>query len=246
MKSKVKQRKRVLLVEHESGRTDGFLNFVHEHQLKVELDTWRPYLRNPLPNLDFDGLILGGGPMMVRDLKKRKGRFAFYQSELDLIEQLARRNCPILGICLGSQILCDFFGGRVVSGKQAVGWYPVTVHENVSDPLFNSPKLSFPTFHYHRDHLIQLPQGAVPLASSRVSKYEAYRLDRERRIWGCLFHPEMEVRQVQSVFDQNPGLFTRHEICRSDLAPFDDGRLNRHSILRNFFEIVTSDIHRRN
>lgn len=228
--------KKVLLVEHAPGRADGFLNFISEHQSPVKLLVWRCYKEASPPQSDINGLILSGGPMMVNELKN--DQYDFFQAERNLIQLAKERELPTLGICLGAEILCDYFGGHIEPQQWVVGWHAVEILKEASvDPLF-SGITSFTTFQYHRDHLARLPCKALTLVRSVNSTFEAFRIGNSFPIWGCIFHPEMEVKQVQSVFDSNPDVFTQHGVSRNELAPFDDGRRNRHLLLHNFFKIV--------
>lgn len=235
--------KNVLIVEHAEGRADGFMNFIHEHDVAVIAHVWKPYRDKKPPRKRWGGIILSGGPMMVSDLKaSAKKEYPFFPYEQGLVDTAYKNDVPVLGICLGAQIICDHFGGTVIKGKWIVGWHtvrPITT----KDVLFREIDGNITTFQLHRDHLAVLPPTNVLLADSTNDAHEAFRLGR-KRMWGCVFHPEFEVKKVQTIFDTNQKTFARQgiAIAKSALAPFDDGRKNRHRILANFFKIVCEDL----
>ncbi len=227
--------KRILLIEHAPLRADGFLQAHLELAPDSELVVWRCYQESSPPEGDFQSLILSGGPMMVESLVN--GEHPFFETEKAIIMDCADRDIPILGVCLGSQILCHLFGGTVGPEQWVVGWHEVLpTHQGMGDPLFVDVDGGFATFQYHRDHFLVLPRQSEILATSQNSQYEAFRIRRGAgKIWGCIFHPEMDVHLLMKIYNERPELFTVHEVSQQALAPLDDSRANRRRILRNFF-----------
>lgn len=131
--------------------------------------------QTPPEDIKADGLILGGGPTL-----DRSGRCADYLTDLRI---------PILGICLGMQIMGIAFGGKVAPGT--VGGYAEVkvdvVKEN--DILKGLPK-SFKTWASHADQVVQLPGNFEVLASSEVCEIEAMK-HITRPIYGVQWHPEV-------------------------------------------------------
>ncbi len=94
--------------------------------------------------LDADGLVVMGGPMGVGDLDDRP----HLRAELDLIEQALREDRPVLGVCLGSQLLAHVLGADVRPGPQKeIGWADVIITDAAADdPLFRDVDGPFPRF----------------------------------------------------------------------------------------------------
>ncbi len=95
---------------------------------------------------DFTGLIVMGGPMGVYDYH----RYSFLWEEMRLIEQALKENKPVLGVCLGSQLLAASLGAEVRKGKKKeIGWLGVKLTEAAAqDPLWKgveSPFIAYPT-----------------------------------------------------------------------------------------------------
>jgi GMP synthase (glutamine-hydrolysing) len=108
-----------------------------------------------------------------------------------LIEDALRRDLPILGVCLGSQLLATALGAAVKPGpQQEIGWLPVTLRD---DPLWGDAPRQFTAFHWHGD-VFTLPAGATLLASSALTPVQAFR--HGKKAMGLLFHLEVTAPQV--------------------------------------------------
>ena len=127
---------------------------------KLEVRSIQAHAGEPVPvTLDgIDGLIVMGGPMGVHDTDQ----YPFLRDELRLIEQALKRELPILGVCLGSQLLATALGARVRPGKRKeLGWHPLALTPDAGqDPLWKDVGSPFTGFHWHGD-VYDLPQAAV-------------------------------------------------------------------------------------
>jgi GMP synthase (glutamine-hydrolysing) len=132
------------------------------------------------------GLIVMGGPMGVYE----RDRYPFLDQELRLIEQTLRAEKPVLGVCLGSQLLATALGASVAPApSKEIGWHPVMLAEQApADRLLAHVEPSFVAFHWHGD-VFTLPRGATPLAASRRTPHQAYRYG--ENAYGFLFHMEV-------------------------------------------------------
>jgi GMP synthase (glutamine-hydrolysing) len=111
--------------------------------------------------------------------------------ERQLTEQCLARDVPVLGCCLGGQILARALGAKVethASGEY--GWLDISpVGEAARDPLFSVAGTADPVYLWHNDEFA-LPPGAVHLASNEVTPIQAFR---HGRAWGLQFHPECDL-----------------------------------------------------
>jgi GMP synthase (glutamine-hydrolysing) len=139
-------------------------------------------------------LVIMGGPMGVYEAEQ----YPHLRDEQRLIESALRTGAPILGVCLGSQLLAATLGARVYPGAQKeIGWFPVGLRKTaITDPLFASVAGSFWALHWHGD-VFDLPTGAVSLARSDLTEHQAYRF--ERNAYGVLFHLEASIDHVQAM-----------------------------------------------
>ena len=113
-----------------------------------------------------DLLIVLGGPMSVND----EGEFPWLCAEKAFIRQVIDRNRPVLGICLGSQLIASALGAAVRANPQKeIGWLPI-------EGIKVSAPLGIPTttvFHWHGD-TFDLPAGAILLARSVACAHQAF------------------------------------------------------------------------
>lgn len=146
------------------------------------------FFADPLarPALDgIAGLVVMGGPMNVDET----ARYPFLATEVALIERALARGLPVLGICLGSQLLAKALGARVYpNARKEIGWLPIFPTAAArDDPLFRPFGHGEVVFHWHGD-TFDLPAGATLLASSTACRHQAFRYGRSA--YGLQFHVE--------------------------------------------------------
>jgi GMP synthase (glutamine-hydrolysing) len=139
------------------------------------------------------GLVVMGGPMDV----PQADRYPHLKDELRLVESALKRSVPVLGICLGSQLLAAALGARVERGpRKELGWLPVSLEaEARHDPLFGPLPPELVALHWHGD-VFDLPRGASSLARSSLTPHQAFR---HGTAWGILFHLEADGAQVEDM-----------------------------------------------
>jgi GMP synthase (glutamine-hydrolysing) len=140
------------------------------------------------------GLVVMGGPMGVYEAHLHP----HLRDELRLIETALRGGTPVLGVCLGSQLLAAALGARVApSGSREIGWLDVDLLAAAAgDPLLGAAPPRFTPLHWHGD-VFELPRGAVALARSALTPYQAFR--HGDSAWGLLFHLEATAAQVTAM-----------------------------------------------
>jgi GMP synthase (glutamine-hydrolysing) len=131
------------------------------------------------------GLIILGGPMAAYEQDKH----AFLRAEATLLEKAIAGGRPVLGICLGAQLIAQVLGARVYRGdKPEVGWAPVTLTDDGrEDTLFAGSDPSLTVFHLHAD-TYELPPDATNLATSPAYEQQAFRWG--EIVYGFQFHLE--------------------------------------------------------
>jgi GMP synthase (glutamine-hydrolysing) len=233
----MRPRKTVLVVEHAPRRANGILrHLARSADLGLGCHLWRCYEDQSPPEIKFDGLVLSGGPMMVDELTR--GIHQFYPAERALILAAEDAGVPVLGMCLGAQVLAQVFGGVVSPRKWAVGWHTVRpTAAAAGDELFSTID-SFMTFELHRDYVTTLPPEAIELATSDNSGNEAFRISKKSQVWGCVFHPEIDPDEADRIYQIDPQLFMSCGVQRFQLRPPDDGGNSRRKLFSNFAQLV--------
>jgi GMP synthase (glutamine-hydrolysing) len=142
-----------------------------------------------------DAVIVLGGAMHP-DQEETHG---WLRAELDWLGTELERGTPLLGVCLGSQLIARAAGADVYRAPEPeVGWLPVEVTAP-EDPVAAALPSRFDAFQFH-EYTHDLPDGAVELARSRVCT-QAYRLG---SAWGVQFHPEVRLEQIESWAAEEP------------------------------------------
>jgi GMP synthase (glutamine-hydrolysing) len=143
------------------------------------------------------GLVIMGGPMGVYEQAKHP----FLKNEMKLIESFLKEGKPILGICLGSQLLASALGAEVKKGPcKEIGWHPIHLSANAAgDRVYKGQPSSFTAFHWHGD-IFDLPSDAVPLASSDLTALQAFRYG--ENVYGFLFHMEVTREQIKTMLQE--------------------------------------------
>jgi GMP synthase (glutamine-hydrolysing) len=157
----------------------------------LHVQTVKPLAGQPLPPHDeVAGAVVMGGSMNVDEVE----RFPALATEREWLAEAVRRELPLLGICLGAQLLARALGAEVRAGEgPEIGFAAVEVSDP-DDPVLGGLAPSTDVLHWHGD-VFDLPDGAQPLASSTRTEHQAFRAG---NAWGVLFHPEADFALVEA------------------------------------------------
>ena len=185
---------RVWVLQHTPPETLGTITDALEAR-GISAEYVRSFLGDNIPaNMDgADGLILMGGPMSVHDAEQHP----YLRQEMRLIEQALKADKPVLGICLGSQMLASVLGAQIKRGKKEIGWFRVRLEDKAGDdPVWKGVTPAFTAYHWHGE-VFDLPKGAVQLASSEATPHQAFRYG--KNAYGLLFHMEVTENMVREM-----------------------------------------------
>jgi GMP synthase (glutamine-hydrolysing) len=161
-------------------KKDGFN--IHSVQAKQE----------KIPKQEHSLVVILGAPESAND------ELLYLQEEQKLIRRSVEKNTPVLGICLGSQLIAKTFGGRVYRGpKKEIGFFHDLIPEEDSS-LFSGFENPFTVFHWHGD-TFDLPKGAVRLAHSQNYSNQAFQY---QSAVGLQFHLEVNEEMVNLWLDK--------------------------------------------
>lgn len=210
---------RVAIVENTRITHHGQVG-VALHEAAALIDLWKPWADNRLPSTDeADALVVFGGEQSARD----DHRHPYLPALADLMAAYTAAEKPVLGICLGSQLLARAFGAENHLGTAPeFGWVDVSLTEDGrTDPVLGALPQTFPIFQWHSD-TFTLPEGATHLAQSATARHQAFRIG--RATYGTQFHFEASRSVVQDwtrTFPEatdrmSPGWTARHpELART-------------------------------
>lgn len=178
--------RKVLFIQHSHVDRPGLLGETLDG-IGLPLDVIRPDLGQQVPaSLEgFAGLVLGGGPQGAYEQDK----YPYLSSECALVRHAASEGKPVLGLCLGAQLMASAFGARVQRGQREMGFFEVTL-DPISryDPLWRSLPAKFVATHWHGD-VFDIPPGGMRLASSALTPNQLFRYG--HALYGLQFHLEM-------------------------------------------------------
>lgn len=162
------------------------------HRTVRDLDVETGIIANTLSNdeilaMEPDGLILSGGPTM-----ERTGRAEEMVRELDL---------PILGICLGQQLMAKAYGGEIATGRKG-GYAAVRIEILNEDEILKGLGPTTNVWASHADEVIKLPPDFIRLARSDVCEIEAIK-HRSKPLFGVQWHPEVSHTEKGEALLQN-------------------------------------------
>jgi GMP synthase-like glutamine amidotransferase len=144
-----------------------------------------------LPDKDYSLVVILGAPESAND------DLPYLQAEQQLIKNSVEKNIPVLGICLGSQLIAKTFGAKVYSGpKKEIGFYD-DLKVSGNSPFFSGFQNPFTVFHWHGD-TFDLPDGATRLASSEYYPNQAFQY---KSAVGLQFHLEVNEEMVNLWLD---------------------------------------------
>ena len=140
----------------------------------------------------YNGLVVLGGPMNVDQVD----RHPHLPREVSLIREAIEEDLPVLGICLGSQLIARALGANVLpSPEKEIGWYDIAPTQAGSlDPVLGGLRQAEKVFQWHGD-TFELPEGAVLLATAPGCTNQAFRYG--SRVYGLQFHMEVDAPTIE-------------------------------------------------
>lgn len=152
----------------------------------------------------FDALVVMGGPMGVKD----SDNYPWLTEEKQFIAQTIEAEKPVLGICLGAQLIADVMGAPVERNPHSeIGWFPVSVNDQLNNNCLGSTinSSSIDAFHWHGDRF-SIPSGAIPFGSSEACDNQGFIY--QNRVLGLQCHLEVTHQGAQELIHH----------CKEDLV----------------------------
>ncbi|MHB8455092.1 MAG: type 1 glutamine amidotransferase [Acidiferrobacterales bacterium] len=181
--------KNILIFRHAAGEGPGyFARFLERHSLPYRLI--RIDQNEPVPESidDSSGLVMMGGPMSVND------PLPWIPQVLALVREAMAADRPVLGHCLGGQLLSKALGGTITPNPvREIGWLPVQKVENASaDAWLNGLAPEIEVFHWHGE-TFTIPAGATRILASRACPNQGFVIG---KALGLQCHVEMLPKMI--------------------------------------------------
>jgi GMP synthase-like glutamine amidotransferase len=160
-------------------------------QTLIRVDAGEPVPADPTA---YAGLVFMGGPMSVND------DLSWIGPIVTLIQRAVAQGVPVLGHCLGGQLLSKALGGRVTRNPvHEIGWGRVTVAANAQARRWFGDCAEFQSFHWHNE-TFSIPAGAALLASSAYCAHQAFAIGKHL---GLQCHVEMEPAGIRAWLEES-------------------------------------------
>ena len=205
---------RLLVFQHVAAEPLGTLDpLIRRRGHRIRFKNFERHPDAQLNTERYHGLVVLGGPMNVDEHPQR----THLRNEMLAIEAMLKQGKPVLGICLGAQLLAHVLGAAVPRNPvKEIGWYPL--HKTAAgsqDPVLAPLDDTTPVFQWHGCRF-DIPQGAAHLARSNDCEQQAFRYG--DNAYGFQFHLEMDERLIERWL-ANPAY--REELADSGL-PHDE------------------------
>jgi GMP synthase-like glutamine amidotransferase len=201
-----------------------------------EITCTKLYESSELPEIEkIDLLVVMGGPMSVND----EGDYPWLVKEKVFIKRAIDAGKPVLGICLGAQLIASSLGAAVVPNiEKEIGWFPIQAVNVNNDSLFQFPDIA-DVFHWHGE-TFNLPPGATRIAQSKVCENQAFQIG--GNVIGLQFHLETTPGSAQAIVDNCRGELVNGDYIQTEKnilsAPKElYGRIN--SLMEDVLEYIT-------
>jgi GMP synthase-like glutamine amidotransferase len=186
----------------------------------------------------IDFLVILGGPMSVND----EDKFPWLVWEKRFVREVIAAGKPVLGICLGAQIIAGAMGARITPNPvKEIGWFPVHAVDSSDGSVFRFPA-SETVFHWHGE-TFDLPPAAIVLARSEGCRNQAFQLG--KAVIGLQFHLETTPASAREIVAH-----CREELVPSRFVQTEEEILsagpNRYKSINSLMDSILAFLHRSN
>ena len=187
----------VLFIKHIDIEGPGTLGeFLDEKSIPYEIVDVSNGNALPSVTSQYKAIVILGGPMNVYE----EDKYPFLKSEDLLIKTAIIEGTPMLGLCLGAQLIAKAVGAKVGKAEEKeIGWFKVDLTDNgIKDPLFQGLEKEIDVFQWHGD-AFDIPENGLHLGSSKACSNQAFKYN--NNVYGLQFHLEVTKDMVYEWMD---------------------------------------------
>ena len=188
---------KILFIKHIDIEGPGTMGeFLDKKGFEYEIINIFDNIALPDDPRQYGAIIILGGPMNVYE----ENEYPYLKDEDIFIKSALQKGVPMLGLCLGAQLISKATGAKVrKAAEKEIGWFKADLTDDgKNDPLFNGLKSSIDVFQWHGD-TFDIPDKGVHLASSEVCKNQAFMCN--NNVYGLQFHLEVTKDMVREWLD---------------------------------------------
>jgi GMP synthase (glutamine-hydrolysing) len=194
---------KIAIFQHTASESAGYFETLFAER-GIPYEYLRLFETGEIPTIDVTHFLFMGGPMSVNDEQE----LPYIKEEKALIRNAVQQGRPVLGICLGAQLIASAFGARVYPYKQETGWCRL-MREPGAEGVFSAFPAQFHVFQLHGE-TFDLPAGARLLCTGDAVKNQAFSY---KTALGLQFHLELTDTIIQE-WTQDMDAVTREKILR--------------------------------
>lgn len=226
----------ILIIKHIEIEGPGTLGEFFNNQTSWKIKIVELENGEILPSLgECEAVISLGGLMNVYETNK----YPFLEIEEDFLREALDKEIPVLGICLGAQLLAKVAGAEIKKAEQEeIGWYKVNLtEEGIRDTLFYNLGKSLEVFQWH-ENTFEIPQGGILLATSDTCRNQAVRIG--RCAWALQFHLEMTPEMLETWLNYYPVDLDKYKLLVECFKKREIYQRQANLIYFNFAQIIAN------
>lgn len=201
-----------------------------------EISSTQFYNNENLPKAEeIDLLVIMGGPMSVNDEED----YPWLVKEKKFIKNVIQIGKPVLGICLGAQLIANSMGSEVFpNSEKEIGWFPIQAVMSENNSVFQFPE-KIEVFHWHGE-TFNLPKGAVQIAESDGCKNQAFQIG--DNVIGLQFHLETTSTSAQAIVENCRGELVEGKYIQSEREILSASK-EQYTLINGLMDRILESLH---